>query len=80
VQLSREKPGIGNIKGLNLAAGRSTVVQFSNCRFAGLNNLRHYLLYNTASREISVYIRIWCHFLYSVYNVHIPSLVAVGVR
>jgi hypothetical protein len=33
VQLDKEKPGIGNIRGLNLAAVKSTTVQVSDCRF-----------------------------------------------
>jgi hypothetical protein len=33
VQLDKEKPGIGNIRGLNLATVKSTIVQVSDCRF-----------------------------------------------
>jgi hypothetical protein len=33
VQLDKDKPGIGNIRGLNLAAVKSTTVQVSDCRF-----------------------------------------------
>jgi hypothetical protein len=33
VQLDKEKPGIGNIRGLNLVEVKSTSVQVSDCRF-----------------------------------------------
>jgi hypothetical protein len=33
MQLDKKKPGIGNIRGLNLAAVKSTTVQVSDCRF-----------------------------------------------
>jgi hypothetical protein len=33
VVLDKEKSGIGNIKGLNLAAVRPTTVQLTNCSF-----------------------------------------------
>jgi hypothetical protein len=33
VQLDKEKPGIGNIRDLNLAAVKSTTVQMSDCCF-----------------------------------------------
>jgi hypothetical protein len=33
VELDKEKPGIGNIRGFNLAAVKSTTVQVSDCRF-----------------------------------------------
>jgi hypothetical protein len=33
VILDKEKPGIGNIRGLNLAAVRPTTVQLTNCSF-----------------------------------------------
>jgi hypothetical protein len=35
-QLDKEKPGIGNIRGLNLAAVKSTTVQVSYCHFWGV--------------------------------------------
>jgi hypothetical protein len=57
VQLDKEKPGIGNIRGLNLAAVKSTTVQVSDSRFRGLNKLRHRLLHNPALTEVTVYIR-----------------------
>jgi hypothetical protein len=47
---NKEKPGIGNIRGLNLAALKSTTVQVSN-------KLRHRLLHNRALTEVTVYIR-----------------------
>jgi hypothetical protein len=52
VQLDKEKPGIGNIRALNLAA----TVQVSQ-PFLGLNKLRHRLLRNPALTEVTVYIR-----------------------
>jgi hypothetical protein len=33
VVLDREEPGIGSIRGLNLAAVRPTTVQLTNCSF-----------------------------------------------
>jgi hypothetical protein len=41
VQLDKEKPSIGNISGLSLAAVKHTTVRVSNCHFGGLNKLRH---------------------------------------
>jgi hypothetical protein len=54
VQLDKEKPGIGNIRGLNLAAVKSTTVQVSDCRFSGFNKLRHRLLHNRVLTEVPV--------------------------
>jgi hypothetical protein len=47
-------PGTGNIWGLNLAADKPTTVQVSNCRFLGLNKLRHKLLHYPALTDVSV--------------------------
>jgi hypothetical protein len=55
VQLDKENPDTGNIRGLNLAADKPTTVQESNCRFLGLNKLRHKLLRYPALTEIPVY-------------------------
>jgi hypothetical protein len=73
VQLDKEKPGIGNIRGLNLSAVKSTTDQVSDCRFWGLNKLRHRLLHNPALTEVPVYIRKKCEviFVNSVWNVYI---------
>jgi hypothetical protein len=35
MELDKEKPGIGNIRGLNLATVKSTTVQVPDCRFWG---------------------------------------------
>jgi hypothetical protein len=51
VQLDKEKLGIGN-----LAAVKPATVQVSDCRFGGLNNLRHRLLHNPSLTEVSEYI------------------------
>jgi hypothetical protein len=50
----QENPGTGNIRGLNLAADKPTNVQVSNCRFLGLNKLRHKLLHYSALTDVSV--------------------------
>jgi hypothetical protein len=55
VQLDKEKPDIGNIRGLNLAAVKSTTVQVSDYRFWGLTKLRHRLLHNPALTEVTVF-------------------------
>jgi hypothetical protein len=55
VQLDKENTGTGNIRGLNLAADKPTTVQVSNCRFLGLNKLRHKLLFYPALTEVPVY-------------------------
>jgi hypothetical protein len=57
VQLEKENAGTGNIRGLNLAADKPTTVQVSNCRFLGLNNLRHKLLHYPALTHVPVYSR-----------------------
>jgi hypothetical protein len=57
VKLDKGKPGIGNIRGLNLAAVKPMTVQVPNCRFGGLNKLRHRLLHNPALTEVPVYVR-----------------------
>jgi hypothetical protein len=64
VQLDKENPGTGNIRGLNLAAGKPTTVQVSNCRFLGLNKLRHRLLHYPALTDIPVYSRTLCQFVF----------------
>jgi hypothetical protein len=57
VELDKENPGIGNIRGLNLAADKPTAVQVSNCRFLGLNKLGHKLLHYPALTDAPVYSR-----------------------
>jgi hypothetical protein len=57
VQLDKENPGTGNIRGLNLPADKPTTVQVSNCRFLGLNKLRHKLLHYPALTDLPVYSR-----------------------
>jgi hypothetical protein len=57
VQLDKENPGTGNIRGLNLAAVNPTTVQVSNCRFLGLNKLRHSLMHYPALTDVPVYSR-----------------------
>jgi hypothetical protein len=57
VQLDKENPGTGNIRGLNLAADKPTAVQVSNCRFLDLSKLRHKLLHYPALTDVSVYSR-----------------------
>jgi hypothetical protein len=54
VQLDKENPCTGNIRGLNLAVDKPTTVQVSNCRFLGLNKLRHKLLHYPALTDVSV--------------------------
>jgi hypothetical protein len=46
-----------NISGLNLEAIKPTNVQVSNCRFLGLNKLRHRLLHYPALTDVPVYSR-----------------------
>jgi hypothetical protein len=55
VQLDKEKPGKENIRGLNLAAVKSTTVQVSDCRFWGLNKLRRRMLHNPALTDVTTY-------------------------
>jgi hypothetical protein len=55
VQLDKENPGTGNVKGLNLAADKPTTVQMSNSRFLGLNKLRHKLLHYPALMFVFVF-------------------------
>jgi hypothetical protein len=55
LQLDKENPSTGNIRGLNLAAVKPTSVQVSNCRFLGLNKLRHKLLHYPALTDVPVY-------------------------
>jgi hypothetical protein len=57
VQLDKENPGIGNIRGLNLVADKPATIQVSNCRFLGLNKLRHKLLHYPALKDVPVYSR-----------------------
>jgi hypothetical protein len=64
VQLDRENPGTGNIRGLNLAAVKPTTVQVSNCCFLGLNTLRHRLLHYPALADVPVYSRTLCQFVF----------------
>jgi hypothetical protein len=78
VQLDKENPGTGNIRGLNLAADKPTTVRVSNCRFLGLNKLRQKLLHYPALTEVPVYrrtyIRVSLCFV-KMYNMHIsPTL------
>jgi hypothetical protein len=56
VQLDKENPGTGNIRGLNLAVVKPTTIQVSNCRFLDLNKLRHRLLHYPALTYVPVYI------------------------
>jgi hypothetical protein len=78
VQLDKENPCTGNIRGLHLAADKPTTVQVSNCRILGLNKLRQKLLHYTALTEVPVYrrnyIRVSLCFV-KMYNMYIsPSL------
>jgi hypothetical protein len=54
VQLDKENPGTGNIRGLNLAAVKPTTVQVSNCHFLGLDKLRNKLLHSPALTDAPV--------------------------
>jgi hypothetical protein len=56
VQLDKENPDTGNIRGLNLAAVKPRTVQVSNCRFLGLNKLRIKLLHYPALTDVPIYI------------------------
>jgi hypothetical protein len=58
VQLDKEKPGVGNTRGLNLAAVKPMTFQVPKCRFGGFSKLRHSLLHRPALIKVSVYIRI----------------------
>jgi hypothetical protein len=63
---------------LNLAADKPTTVQVPNCRFLGLNQLRHKLLHYPALTEVPVYswtyIRVSLCFV-KMYNMYIsPTL------
>jgi hypothetical protein len=53
-----------NTRGLNFAAVKSTTIQVSNCRFWGLNKLRHRLLHNPALADITVYIKTKCQVIF----------------
>jgi hypothetical protein len=64
VQLDKENPGTGNKRGLNLAADKPTTVQVSNCRFLGLNKLRHKLLHYPAFTDVPVYSRTQSQFMF----------------
>jgi hypothetical protein len=64
VQLDKDNPGIGNIRGLNLAAVKPTTVQVSNCCFLGLNKLRHRLLHYPALTDVPVYSTTLCQFVF----------------
>jgi hypothetical protein len=64
VQLDKENPDIGNIRGLNLAAEKPTTVQVSNCRFLVLNNLRHKLLHYPALTDVPVCSRTQSQFVF----------------
>jgi hypothetical protein len=70
VQLDKENPGTGNIGGLNLAVVKPTMVQVSNCRFLGLNKLRHKLLHYPTLTDVPVcsrtYIRVSLGFVNNV--------------
>jgi hypothetical protein len=78
VQLDKENPGIGNIRGLNLAADKPTTVQVSNYRFLGLNKLRHKLLHYPALTDVPVYSRTYIRVslcFVKMYNMYIsPTL------
>jgi hypothetical protein len=63
-KLDKENPGTGNIRGLNLAVDKPTTVQVSNCCFLGLNKFRHKLLRCPALRDIPVYSRTLCQFVF----------------
>jgi hypothetical protein len=63
VQLEK-KPGIGNIRRLNLEAVKPTTVQVSDCRVWVLNKLKHRLLHNSALTEVPVYIRTKCQVIF----------------
>jgi hypothetical protein len=69
VQLDKENPGTGNIRDLNLAADKPATVQVSNCRFLGLNKLRHKLLHYPALTDVPVYSKKLCVSLCFVNNV-----------
>jgi hypothetical protein len=64
MQLDKENPGTGNIRGLNLTAVKPTTVQVSNCRFLGLNKLRHKLLHYPELTDVPVYSRTLCQFVF----------------
>jgi hypothetical protein len=64
VQVDKENPSTENIRGLNLAADKPTTVQVSNCRFLGLNKLRHKLLHYPALTDIPVCSRTLCQFVF----------------
>jgi hypothetical protein len=74
MQLDKENPGTGKIRGLNVAADKPTTIQVSNCRFLGLNKLRHKLLHYPALTEVPVYsrtyIRVSLYFM-KMYNMYI---------
>jgi hypothetical protein len=65
VQLDKENPGTGNIRGLNLAADKATTVQVSNRRFVGLNKLRHKLRHYPALTDVPAYSRTLCQLVFS---------------
>jgi hypothetical protein len=46
-----------SMRGLNLVADKPTTVQVSNCRFLGLNKLRHKQLHYPALTDVPVYSR-----------------------
>jgi hypothetical protein len=63
LQLDKENPGTGNIRGLNLAADKPTTVQVSNGRFLVLNKLRHKLLHSPVLTDAPVYSGTLCQFV-----------------
>jgi hypothetical protein len=83
VQLHKENPGTGNMRGLNLAADKHTTVQVPNCRFLGLNKLRHKLVHYPALTDVPVYSRTKSQFVFceNVY-VYIPyfNVTSGGIR
>jgi hypothetical protein len=71
VQLDKETSGTGNIRSLNLATVKLRTVQVSNCRFLGLNTLRHRLLHYPALIDAPVYSRTLCQcVLWIKYNMY----------
>jgi hypothetical protein len=58
VQVDKEEPDIGNIKGLNMAAVKTTTAQISNCRIGVLNKLMPRLLHIPALTDIPIHISI----------------------
>jgi hypothetical protein len=61
------------LQAAHLPADKPTTVQVSNCRFLGLNKLRHRLLHYPALADVPVYSRTLCQFCFVNYVQHVQK-------